>query len=97
MITWAIAPKPWTLPVAGAIVGYATNWVAIKLLFDPVEPVQVGPIVVQGLFESRQVEVSDEFGTFMSMRVLNSKTPMFRRSVVAVRASQFKRVLRLWI
>jgi len=41
-------------------------------LFDPVEPVKVGPIVVQGLFESRQVEVSDEFGTFMSRRVLNS-------------------------
>jgi len=37
-----------------------------------VEPVKVGPIVVQGLFESRQVEVSDEFGTFMSRRVLNS-------------------------
>ena len=36
------------------------------------EPVKVGPIVVQGLFESRQVEVSDEFGTFMSRRVLNS-------------------------
>jgi len=49
-----------------------TNWVAIKLLFDPVEPVKVGPIVIQGLFESRQVEVSDEFGTFMSRRVLNS-------------------------
>ena len=41
-------------------------------MFDPVEPVKVGPIVVQGLFESRQVEVSDEFGTFMSRRVLNS-------------------------
>lgn len=52
--------------------GYATNWIAIKLLFDPVEPVQCGPIVVQGLFESRQVEVSDEFGTFMAKRVLNS-------------------------
>ncbi len=37
-----------------------TNWIAIKLLFDPAEPVQVGPIMVQGLFESRQVEVSDE-------------------------------------
>lgn len=72
MIVWVSKPKPWTLPVAGAIVGYATNWIAIKLLFDPVEPVQCGPIVVQGLFESRQVEVSDEFGTFMAKRVLNS-------------------------
>lgn len=72
MLLWALKPKPWTLPVAGAIVGYATNWVAIKLLFDPAEPVQVGPIVVQGLFESRQNEVSDEFGNFMEKRVLNS-------------------------
>lgn len=72
MIAWVIKPKPWTLPVAGALVGYVTNWIAIKLLFDPVEPVQVGPIAVQGLFESRQVEVSDEFGAFMARRVLNS-------------------------
>jgi len=49
-----------------------TNWIAIKLLFDPVEPVHFGPFVLQGLFESRQVEVSDEFGTFMAKRVLNS-------------------------
>ena len=33
----------------------------------------VGPIKVQGLFESRQVEVSEEFGTFMAGRVLNSR------------------------
>jgi len=72
MIAWVMKPKPWTLPVAGAIVGYVTNWIAIKLLFDPAEPVQLGPIAIQGLFESRQVEVSDEFGTFMARRVLNS-------------------------
>ena len=44
------------MQVAGAVVGYITNWIAIKLLFDPAEPVKLGPIVVQGLFESRQVE-----------------------------------------
>jgi hypothetical protein len=72
MIAWVIKPAPWTLPVAGAIVGYVTNWIAIKLLFDPAEPIQVGPFAIQGLFESRQVEVSDEFGTFMALRVLSS-------------------------
>jgi uncharacterized membrane protein YheB (UPF0754 family) len=53
-------------------VGYVTNWIAIKLLFDPAEPVSIanGFIVIQGLFESRQVEVSDEFGDFMKRRVL---------------------------
>ena len=59
--------------MAGALVGYVTNWIAIKLLFEPAEAVQVGPLVIQGLFESRQVEVSDEFGAFMQERVLNSE------------------------
>ena len=100
MIAWVAKPKPWTLPVAGALVGCEynethitdvyvlafflieyicvcfykdiTNWIAIKLLFDPAEPVNVGPIVLQGLFESRQKEVSDEFGKFMEGRVLHS-------------------------
>jgi uncharacterized membrane protein YheB (UPF0754 family) len=64
MGAWAAVPAPWTLPVAGALVGYVTNWIAIKFLFEPAEPVSVGPFVVQGLFESRQVEVSDEFAFF---------------------------------
>ena len=72
MALWAIKPKPWTLPVAGAMVGYATNWVAIKLLFEPAEAQQIGPFVLQGLFEGRQVEVSDEFAHFMKSRVLTS-------------------------
>lgn len=69
---WAVAPKPWTLPVAGSVVGYITNWIAIKLLFEPAEAVEIGPLTVQGLFESRQKEVSEEFGHFMEARVLSS-------------------------
>mmetsp|Transcript_98 Transcript_98/g.196 ORF Transcript_98/g.196 Transcript_98/m.196 type:complete len:410 (+) Transcript_98:695-1924(+) len=73
MALWVAKPKIWTLPVAGALVGYVTNWIAIKLLFEPAEPVEViGPFVLQGLFESRQLEVSDEFAHFMEKRVLSS-------------------------
>jgi uncharacterized membrane protein YheB (UPF0754 family) len=72
MVVWAVAPKLWTLPVAGAFVGYITNWIAIKLLFEPADPVPIGPFIMQGLFESRQVEVSNEFGTFLDRRVLQS-------------------------
>jgi uncharacterized membrane protein YheB (UPF0754 family) len=57
------------------LVGYVTNWIAIKLLFEPAEPYNVlGLFEIQGLFESRQVEVSDEFGDFMNQRVLNAPT-----------------------
>jgi hypothetical protein len=73
MAAWAAHPAAWTLPAAGALVGYVTNWIAIKMLFEPAEPVQIfGVIEIQGLFESRQVEVSDEFGDFMQKRVLTA-------------------------
>lgn len=63
MVAWAAHPAAWTLPAAGALVGYVTNWIAIHMIFEPAEPVKVlGLFEVQGLFESRQVEVSDEFG-----------------------------------
>jgi len=62
MAAWVVAPAAWTLPAAGALVGYVTNWIAIKLLFEPAEPVNVGNLfVVQGLFESRQIEVRANF------------------------------------
>lgn len=74
MMAWVAKPMTWTLPVAGSLVGYVTNYVAIRFLFEPADPVEVipGVLTVQGLFESRQIEVSDEFGAFMEQRVLNS-------------------------
>lgn len=72
MVLWLLLPNDWALPVGGALVGYITNWVAIKLIFDPVEPTPVGPFVMQGLFEKRQPEVSGEFSEFLATRVMNS-------------------------
>mmetsp|Transcript_35089 Transcript_35089/g.107897 ORF Transcript_35089/g.107897 Transcript_35089/m.107897 type:complete len:571 (+) Transcript_35089:2-1714(+) len=72
MALWICVPSSWTLPLGGALVGYITNWVAIKLIFDPVEPTPVGPFVFQGLFEKRQPEVSLEFSEFLAERVLSS-------------------------
>jgi hypothetical protein len=41
-------------------VGYANNWIAIKSLFEPADPVDIlGLFQVQGLFESREIEVSN--------------------------------------
>ena len=69
---WLYHPYRVLLPLAGSVVGYATNWVAIKLVFEPVEPVDVLGMEVQGLFEKRQPEVSDAFAAFLRARVLTS-------------------------
>ena len=73
MVCWAAHPVAWTLPAAGALVGYVTNWIAIHMIFEPAEPVEIlGLFEIQGMFESRQVEVSDEFGDFLQKRVLTA-------------------------
>jgi hypothetical protein len=48
--------NPWSLSIGGLIVGLATNWLALKWIFEPVNPLKIGPIVLQGLFLRRQNE-----------------------------------------
>jgi uncharacterized membrane protein YheB (UPF0754 family) len=49
----------WILPIAGTVVGYATNWLAIWMIFEPVRPRKVGPFRMHGLFLRRQPEAAD--------------------------------------
>ena len=72
MVIWLYAPADWVLPAAGFFVGYATNWVALKLIFNPREPKKVGPFTLQGVFHKRQREVSREFSKLTAGKVLNA-------------------------
>jgi len=65
--------NPWTLSVGGLIVGLATNWLALKWIFEPVNPKKIGPFVLQGLFLRRQNEVAADFSKFFATRVLTSR------------------------
>lgn len=51
----------WLLPILGVIIGYATNLVAILMIFEPVEPRRVFGIRWHGLFLRRQQEVADVY------------------------------------
>lgn len=73
MILWMLYPANWTLPVGGAVVGYITNWIALKWIFEPIEPTKVGPFLLQGMFLKRQREVSEDFSGYIADRVLNSR------------------------
>lgn len=70
---WTLFPVYWTLPIGGAVVGFITNWIAIKLIFEPVQPVAIGPFTMQGMFLRRQIEVSAEFSEYISNNLLTSQ------------------------
>eukprot|EP00581_Thalassiosira_minuscula_P008212 CAMPEP_0183709194 /NCGR_PEP_ID=MMETSP0737-20130205/5284_1 /TAXON_ID=385413 /ORGANISM="Thalassiosira miniscula, Strain CCMP1093" /LENGTH=608 /DNA_ID=CAMNT_0025937221 /DNA_START=142 /DNA_END=1968 /DNA_ORIENTATION=+ len=65
--------NPWALSIGGTIVGLATNWLALKWIFEPVNPTKFGPFVLQGQFLRRQKEVAKEFSEFFANNVLSSK------------------------
>jgi uncharacterized membrane protein YheB (UPF0754 family) len=56
-----LAPYWWVLPVCGVVVGWVTNLLAIHMIFEPVEPRHVGPLLLHGLFLRRQREVAGTY------------------------------------
>lgn len=73
MLVALVWENPWSLSVGGFIVGMATNWLALKWIFCPVEPIQIGPITLQGMFLTRQKEVAREFSSFFANQILSAE------------------------
>jgi uncharacterized membrane protein YheB (UPF0754 family) len=76
LAAWMSFPAWWVLPFFGFFVGYVTNFLAIKLIFQPAEPRRVGPFTVQGLFHKRQREVSEGFSRMVAADILSADNIM---------------------
>ena len=57
MLLWIVFNPWWSLALTGAAVGMVTDQLALKLIFEPVEPKRIGPFTFQGLFLRRQEQV----------------------------------------
>jgi uncharacterized membrane protein YheB (UPF0754 family) len=71
LAVWVVYPAWWILPLFGFLVGYATNWLALRLIFEPQEPKKFAGVTFQGLFHRRQAEIAQEFSTIVSGQVMN--------------------------
>ncbi|WP_369601314.1 hypothetical protein AAIA72_16135 [Hahella sp. SMD15-11] len=70
MVVWYYWQNWWLLPVCGLIVGWATNWIALNVIFRPLNPVKIGPFTLQGLFLKRQREVAASFCHIVTHEIL---------------------------
>ena len=61
-----VYPHWWVLPVLGVIVGWVTNLLGMKLIFEPVVPRNVGPVRLHGLFLRRQNEVAEVYSRIIA-------------------------------
>lgn len=76
LAVWIVYPAWWVLPFFGLAVGWATNWIALNLIFRPLEPVQVGFWTVQGLFLKRQTEVAAVWCHIVTRNILTARQLM---------------------
>lgn len=49
------------LPVVGALIGWITNYLAVKMLFRPYNPVKIPfiPVTIQGVLPRRKMELAE--------------------------------------
>jgi uncharacterized membrane protein YheB (UPF0754 family) len=67
-------PELWTwisIPAIGGVIGYVTNWIAVKMIFRPIRPVSVLGIRVQGLVGKRQRELAQSIGRVVGGHLLS--------------------------
>lgn len=59
------------IPFIAAFIGYFTNWIAIKMLFHPKEPINVLGITIQGIFPKRQKQFAQKLGVLVANELLH--------------------------
>lgn len=73
MALWYWFQAWWILPLGGLLVGYITNWIALKIIFEPKRPIRFLGFVIQGMFLKRQHEVSRVYADIIETKLINSK------------------------
>ena len=74
-VTWAVTQNPWVMPLFGLFTGWFTDWLALKMVFNPKHPTKyfLGLIEWQGLFLKRRAEVSAEYGRLIAKEIVTPR------------------------
>ncbi|MEZ4399771.1 MAG: DUF445 family protein [Kofleriaceae bacterium] len=71
---WGLFQHWWLMPVFGVAVGLATNYLAIQMIFRPVERRRYLGVPYQGLFPKRQGEIARDYGRTTASEVITPAT-----------------------
>lgn len=73
-VAWATTHSPLVMPLFGAFTGWFTDWLALKMIFEPKQPKRyLGLFTWQGLFLKRRREVAAEYGRLIAREVVTPK------------------------
>jgi uncharacterized membrane protein YheB (UPF0754 family) len=72
-VTWALTHSMWIMPLFGLFTGWFTDWLALKMIFHPKQPVRFLGLEWQGLFLKRRKEVSARYGELVADEIITPR------------------------
>lgn len=73
MTLWVLFHQPLIMPAFGLMVGWFTDWLALKMIFNPKEPIRLFGIEFQGLFLKRRKEVAADYGALIADEIITPR------------------------
>ena len=67
MVAWALFKNPWIMPAFGFAVGFISDYVALNMLFRPVQPTKfLGFIPYQGLLHAQREKITRDYAKILA-------------------------------
>jgi len=67
MVAWAYFHNPWIMPTFGFVTGFASDWLALNLIFIPREPKKLlGFIPVHGVLHAERDQVTRDYANILA-------------------------------
>lgn len=73
MTLWLLFHEPLIMPAFGLVVGWFTDWLALKMIFNPKRPVHLFGFEIQGLFLHRRNEVAADYGALIADEIITPR------------------------
>ncbi len=74
ILVWESLNRWWVMPIFGVLVGLITNYLAIQMIFRPLEPTRyLGVFRYQGVFPKRQAEIARDYGATTASEVITPR------------------------
>lgn len=67
MVAWALFQNPWIMPAFGFGVGFISDYIALNMLFRPIQPIKfLGFIPFQGLLHAQRDTITRDYARILS-------------------------------
>lgn len=93
MLIWLVVPWHWTIIFWAGLWGLLTNWIAIWMVFNPIEPKKIMGMTFHGAFMRRQAEVSEVF-SYVSTRELFTLKQIMHEMMFGPKADKTRKVVK---